>query len=226
MLYVGLTENHKESAAMFANVVGSQVLSQSQHLNNSIDSGSNVVDDRAGSNPSLLDTESEDTVQTQNSTEDQKTNIVPVIENTKEETGNFTVGKLMEDYEVCVSNLRRSQITRRTSSLRGIAPANFSKEARSHVPESVIKEIQMLNSLDIELYKHAQNIFSQQRRILSQQQISALHQSRPQERDEMFSRRVSWCSPLNGFLALMTVAPVVVLVLLIAARGRTLKLKI
>jgi hypothetical protein len=28
MLYVGLTEEHRESASLFANVVGSQVLSQ------------------------------------------------------------------------------------------------------------------------------------------------------------------------------------------------------
>lgn len=28
MLYVGLTENHKESATMFADVVGAQVISQ------------------------------------------------------------------------------------------------------------------------------------------------------------------------------------------------------
>lgn len=28
MLYVGLTENHKESATMFVNVVGAQVISQ------------------------------------------------------------------------------------------------------------------------------------------------------------------------------------------------------
>lgn len=28
MLYVGLTENHKESATMFANVVGAQAISQ------------------------------------------------------------------------------------------------------------------------------------------------------------------------------------------------------
>lgn len=28
MLYVGLTEDHRESASMFANVVGSQIISQ------------------------------------------------------------------------------------------------------------------------------------------------------------------------------------------------------
>lgn len=32
MLYIGLTENHKESATIFANMVASQVLSQSEAL--------------------------------------------------------------------------------------------------------------------------------------------------------------------------------------------------
>lgn len=35
MLYVGLTEEHKESATIFANVVGKQVLSQLQALSSS-----------------------------------------------------------------------------------------------------------------------------------------------------------------------------------------------
>lgn len=33
MLFVGLTEEHKESATMFANVVGAQVISQLMALN-------------------------------------------------------------------------------------------------------------------------------------------------------------------------------------------------
>ena len=35
MLYVGLTENHRESATMFANVVGAQVISQFTALGSS-----------------------------------------------------------------------------------------------------------------------------------------------------------------------------------------------
>ena len=38
MLYVGLTEDHRESATMFANVVGAQVISQGLALNSTIDS--------------------------------------------------------------------------------------------------------------------------------------------------------------------------------------------
>jgi hypothetical protein len=37
MLYVGLTEEHRESATMFANVVGSQVISQLNSPNTSLD---------------------------------------------------------------------------------------------------------------------------------------------------------------------------------------------
>ena len=36
MLYVGLTEEHKESATMFANIVGAQVISQLRAPNASI----------------------------------------------------------------------------------------------------------------------------------------------------------------------------------------------
>jgi len=42
MLYVGLTEEHRESATMFANVVGSQVISQLNAPNTSLDSIENT----------------------------------------------------------------------------------------------------------------------------------------------------------------------------------------
>lgn len=41
MLYVGLTEDHKESATMFANVVGTQVLSQFEALGSNTDKAAN-----------------------------------------------------------------------------------------------------------------------------------------------------------------------------------------
>lgn len=37
MLYLGLTEDHKKSATMFANMVGAQVLSQSEALNSNME---------------------------------------------------------------------------------------------------------------------------------------------------------------------------------------------
>ncbi|KAF3783157.1 hypothetical protein EJ110_NYTH32882 [Nymphaea thermarum] len=139
MLYVGLTEYHKESATMFAEVVGAQVLSQLQVLasqpeeaaNNGTESGSLIND--------------------------------PEIEDSSHQ--QMTVGRLMEAYEQCISSLRKSQSVRRTSSLKKISPANFTKEARLHVPDSIIQQILSFNSLDVELYKHAQKIFSEQREL-------------------------------------------------------------
>lgn len=40
----------------------------------------------------------------------------------------MTVGDLMDAYEVCISSLRKAQTQRRTSSLKRISPANFTKE--------------------------------------------------------------------------------------------------
>lgn len=41
MLYVGLTEDHRESATMFANVVGAQVISQALTENSSMEGAGN-----------------------------------------------------------------------------------------------------------------------------------------------------------------------------------------
>ncbi|KAH9288175.1 hypothetical protein KI387_032292, partial [Taxus chinensis] len=168
MLYVGLTENHKDSAKMFASMVGAQVLSQLQLSNSSIWS-SNAPINRTGFN-SALDAKLEQTSRVQISVEDQKSNINSAAENAKEHKGNHTVGSLLDSYEKCVSNSRSGQVTRRISSLKGIAPANFTKQARTRIPESIIKEIERLNSLDVELHKHAQNIYSQQQKARSEQQ--------------------------------------------------------
>lgn len=234
MLYVGLTENHKESATMFANMVGAQVISQSQNLNTSFDLSSNITNNRTGSNLSSVDSDSEETMQPQSSIEDQKSNADPVIENAKEEKENakeekenLTVAKLMESYEGCVSSSRSSQRRRRISSLRGIAPANFSTQARSRVPESVIKEIQKLNSLDIELYEHAQKIYSKQWTAWLQQQTSIPWESNLQEMEDTFYNRASRCIADNSFLAFLAVLPVgFCIYYIVASQRRTLKLKI
>lgn len=41
MLYVGLTEDHRESATMFANIVGAQVISQMTPLGSSMENVAN-----------------------------------------------------------------------------------------------------------------------------------------------------------------------------------------
>ncbi|XP_076887138.1 protein-tyrosine sulfotransferase-like isoform X2 [Bidens hawaiensis] len=134
MLYVGLTEDHKESATMFANLVGSQVISQLAASNPVTEAGNKTLNDEA-------------------------------------QTENMTVGKLMETYGTCVSKLRSSQSERRVDSFKRISPANFTKEARFHVSEAVLNKITLLNSLDVELYKHAQKIYVKQRQVMEQKLV-------------------------------------------------------
>ncbi|KAK1283069.1 Protein-tyrosine sulfotransferase [Acorus calamus] len=138
MLYVGLTEDHKQSATMFANMVGAQVLSQLETLSLRTDDEST---NSTGSKPYS-------SINLQNRTDNQKATEVSAPENVEQANGNMTVAKLMEAYEVCVSNTRKSQATRRINSLKQISPVNFSKEARLQVPETLLQQIQSLNSLD------------------------------------------------------------------------------
>lgn len=48
MLYVGLTEEHKESATMFANMVGVQVLSLLEALSSRIEQAANNTTGKHG----------------------------------------------------------------------------------------------------------------------------------------------------------------------------------
>nr|XP_043632832.1 protein-tyrosine sulfotransferase isoform X2 [Erigeron canadensis] len=136
MLYVGLTEDHRESATMFANLVGQQVISQ-----------------LAASNPVTEAGNDTSAVEAQNK--------------------NMTVENLMETYGTCVSKLRSSQSKRRINSFRRISPVNFTKEARRHVSEAVLKHISLLNGLDIELYKHAQKFFIKQHQVMEHKQVDS-----------------------------------------------------
>ncbi|KAH6766282.1 tyrosylprotein sulfotransferase [Perilla frutescens var. hirtella] len=164
MLYVGLTENHKESANMFANVVAAQVISKHK-------TSSSYPDD-AGNNDSeqgSLDMKSDANDKNDNTYQ----NLKNVSSTGKDEAvqENWTVGKLMEAYKSCISSLRSSQTERRVNSLKQISPANFTKEARKKVPEALIQEIALLNSLDIELYKYGQYIFEKQEAHMAQSMV-------------------------------------------------------
>ncbi|KAI3696952.1 hypothetical protein L6452_29607 [Arctium lappa] len=166
MLYVGITEDHRESATMFANVVGAQVISQLMATtNNTSEQG-----------PSFSDS-STDTIHNQ---DDNNSSTVEV------KSESMTVGKLMETYETCISSLRSSQSQRRTASLKRISPANFTKEARLHVPDALLKEIISLNSLDMELYKYAKEIFEKQHQIMEQKLLES-NQVKPEKWDMMLS---------------------------------------
>ncbi|KAI7757845.1 hypothetical protein M8C21_019292 [Ambrosia artemisiifolia] len=151
MLYVGITEDHRESATTFANVVGAQVISQ---LMASTVNNSNTTEQGPPSSDSSIDA-------TENQDNSSST--------TEAKSENMTVGKLMETYETCISSLRSSQSQRRTASLKKVSPANFTKEARRRVPDNALKEIISLNSLDMELYKYAKEIFQKQHRTMEQE---------------------------------------------------------
>ncbi|KVI09339.1 hypothetical protein Ccrd_012277, partial [Cynara cardunculus var. scolymus] len=146
MLYVGLTEDHRGSATMFANLVGGQVISQLVASN----PGTGTVNYNKSEQDSLFSKARFGTSHDQ-----------------------MAVEKLTEAYETCISKLRSSQSKRRINSLRRISPANFTKEARRHVSEAVLKQITLLNSLDIELYKHAQKIFKRQQHVMEQKLLNS-----------------------------------------------------
>ncbi|KAK6142019.1 hypothetical protein DH2020_016200 [Rehmannia glutinosa] len=159
MLYVGLTENHKESATMFANIVGAQVISQ-----HTISSSSADV---AEGPEQLVSYFSE----LQGNNTNQTLKNVSSTDKDEIARGNLTVGKLTEAYESCISSLRNSQAERRVNSLKRIYPANFTKEARRQVSEVLIQEITSLNNLDVELYNYAQYIFTKQQAHMTQSMV-------------------------------------------------------
>ncbi|XP_075513597.1 protein-tyrosine sulfotransferase isoform X4 [Primulina tabacum] len=163
MLYVGLTEKHRESATMFANVVGAQVISQHLASGSSTDVASN---DDSEQSSSLSDARHD----ANNQGNDAHQMLKNISSTRQDEVGhkNLTVGKLMEAYESCISTLRNTQAERRVNSLKRISPANLTKEARLMVPEALIQEITLLNSLDVELYNYAHDIFTKQQSHMMQ----------------------------------------------------------
>ncbi|KAL9296762.1 hypothetical protein ACSQ67_022658 [Phaseolus vulgaris] len=155
MLYVGLTEEHRESATKFANVVGTQVISQLNAPNPSME----TTDNSERTSFSISDPDSSEH---QNSTLNREESEVISSEGGEATESNMTVGELMDAYELCIANLRKSQSRRRIASLKKISPVNFTKEARLQVSEEVLHEIRSLNDLDLELYEYARTIFNKQ----------------------------------------------------------------
>ncbi|XP_074303518.1 protein-tyrosine sulfotransferase-like [Silene latifolia] len=153
MLYVGVTEDHKESATVFAHVVGAQLFlhwftNAEQHSPpTEFDSENSLKNSQNGEIPSGI----------------LSSDIAEDTNNADTSKSKMTVKKLMKSYEVCISRLLKNQALLRMNDLSRISPVNFTNEARLQVPESVINQIISLNKLDMELYKYAQDIFSQQR---------------------------------------------------------------
>ncbi|KAL5764052.1 hypothetical protein ACOSP7_016397 [Xanthoceras sorbifolium] len=215
MLYVGLTENHRESAKMFGNVVGAQVISQMEASNSSMVSSSNNKSEQSSS---FLDSEP-DINYHQNGTSDQKGSEIASTENVEASEENMTVGKLMESYEGCISSLRKSQAHRRVNSLKRISPANFSKEARLRVPQVVLEQIKSHNNLDLELYKYAQIIFAKQSEHTKQKMVKT------ERLDGLFndSRGITiW----KVILLVTSIVLLLFFFLFVNARRRTSKVKI
>ncbi|XP_042418783.1 protein-tyrosine sulfotransferase-like isoform X2 [Zingiber officinale] len=217
MLYVGLTEEHKKSANMFAEVVGAQVISQSEALSSTEQETTNKTEPRFSSSyPADGLNQDEDIAGYLNITEVPSPHDEPGRE-------NMTVGKLMEAYEKCNSNLRKSQTTRHTMSLKKISPVNFSKKARRSVPASILDQIQYLNSLDVELYKHAQDIFRRQEKHVMQNHdkgnLKAQEELQTSGCGSLFS-----CLPWK-ILSIIAFLAVLVLAILVTKRSRAGKLK-
>lgn len=207
MLFVGLTEKHKESATLFSNVVGAQVISQLMTINSTAEETINSDSDSEA-----------DTSLHQNSSSSQMVNNISPVTTIEARKENMTVENLMEAYETCVSSLRKTQAQRRKMSLNKISPANFTKEARLHVPELLLEEITSLNSLDRELYKHAQDIFARQHRHLVLKLAGA------------DTKEIKFTSPLGALYwkiaFLSTISLLVFVSLVVIARRKKSKIKI
>ncbi|GAB4825419.1 hypothetical protein Ancab_008292 [Ancistrocladus abbreviatus] len=214
MLYVGLTEDHKGSATMFANVVGTQVISQFVVSNSTTEHSANESLEQISS---FTDSELENDHH-QGRDDGQKESAISSLEAAESTKKNkLTVGELMEAYEVCISNLRNSQAGRHTRSLVKISPANFTKEARLRVPESVIHQIISLNRLDMELYQFAQEMFDRQHKHVM-------------EKLEMQYGILIHSYGVPSWISISTAAILVLLVLIlfvfVNARRRTSKVKV
>ncbi|CAL9050619.1 unnamed protein product [Musa banksii] len=219
MLYVGLTEEHRKSATMFAKLVGAQVLSQSEALNSTF---KQETSNQTEPSSSFSDSEADGLNQIEGSTNNQSDSEVPSSTHVEPARENMTVGRLMEIYETCISSLRKTQASRRTLSLKRVAPANFSKKARLSVPATILQQIQYLNSLDVELYKHAQNIFIRQEKHIMQ---SAEIFIQPEDLQTVACGGSYGCPPWKSLLVIALLAIVVLIALFLSTGRRTNKVK-
>ncbi|PHU03872.1 Protein-tyrosine sulfotransferase [Capsicum chinense] len=216
MLYVGLTDNHKESATMFANVVGTQAISQ---FTGSGSHGDHPAKNNSEQSSSLLESDFDTTYHQSNSSY-QKPNQISSDERGEATKENMTAGKLMDAYESCILNLRKSQSERRVNSLKKIYPANFTKEGRRQVSEALLQEISLLNHLDVELYKYAQTIFANQHKRMLQSKVVT------NQLDTVFDNSYRTFSWEAISVAVSVFFLVLFAVLFVTAKRRTSKLKL
>ncbi|KAL1817097.1 protein-tyrosine sulfotransferase-like isoform X1 [Daucus carota subsp. sativus] len=223
MLYVGLTESHNESALLFANLVGAQVISQLVELNLSTELASN---NEPAQNVSTVPDSKVYTSLHQKISLHLKEVEVPFVDNAPKTNESMTVEGLHEAFKKCVPELRRVQTNRRNTSFHKIPSLNFRKEARLRVPESILREIASLNSLDVQLFKHAQYIFANQHKHMAQKVDIQKSNSR-YFLDAPSWRTLSLDAPSWRTLSLTTVGMLLIFIfLLVGARRTKLKLKL
>ncbi|XP_056165601.1 protein-tyrosine sulfotransferase-like, partial [Syzygium oleosum] len=212
MLYVGLTEDHKKSATMFADVVGAQAISQLRGSS----SGVETVAANKSEQSSLSDSEPDDD-HSQNVTSDVE---VSAEGNNEASKRNMTRAELRESYESCVSSFSDAKSHRHISALKEISPVNFTKESRHQVTEAVLQEIKSLNNLDLELYEYAKEIFARQHiRTTKKSTLTEIFGS-------MISSAYGTSQRSHVFLFLPTILLLISCVLSVNTRRRTSKVKI
>ncbi|XP_060169531.1 protein-tyrosine sulfotransferase [Lycium barbarum] len=216
MLYVGLTDNHKESATMFANVVGTQAISQFSESKSHED---HAAKNNSEQSSSLVESDFDANYHQSNSSY-QKTSQISSSERGEATKEKMTAGKLMDAYESCISNLRKTQSERRVNSLKKISPANFTKEGRRQVSEALLQEITSLNSLDVELYKYAQTIFANQHKRMLQNKVIT------EELDNWFDDSYSAYSWEAIFIAIAALFVLLFAVLFVTSKSRRSKVKL
>eukprot|EP00249_Psilotum_nudum_P024960 c29333_g1_i4 orf=454-2049(-) len=210
MLYVGLAERQKDTAALFAHVIGEQAFAKSLSMDISSVLPTPAVyvqDPKNLEGLHLVDLSEKGT-----------TGSDALTEQSKEHWRNSTawnistVEDLMAQYDVCWKRALKKHVSVRYRSMKHIPSVNFSKEARNKVPDAILAAILQLNSLDVELHRHAQILFSKQ---------ELYNQSTPQEwiqrrwhaqwlngksmknisfADLLVHDRISWGSRRTGFL--------------------------
>ncbi|XP_078171851.1 protein-tyrosine sulfotransferase-like isoform X2 [Carex rostrata] len=202
MLYVGFTEDHEKSARMFARIVGAQVLSRSKSTPDS-----QLKSTDQANVESSVKVEPVKAVEGINHTTSMADEVSTATSSPK---GTMTAEQLMRMHEDCIENSQNVQKARRTMSLKQISPVNFTKEARGLVPDSLLKEIKILNSLDIELYGHAQSIFLQQQILMNDLE----------KQNQLLAGQISAeiDSPRNILLLSMTLVPVVLVSVVVMLR--------
>uniref|UniRef100_A0A6N2L728 START domain-containing protein n=1 Tax=Salix viminalis TaxID=40686 RepID=A0A6N2L728_SALVM len=156
MLYVGLTEDHRESATMFANVVGAQVISQALTENSSMEG--------AGNSKSVTEQGSSHSESEPDNDDHQVSSSELFALGASDTWIAMQTTMQMKLVPQRISKRRKKLTAILTLLPCGDAAANFKGVCldRSRVSEVVTEQIRSLNHLDLELYKYAQEIFAKQ----------------------------------------------------------------